>query len=141
MWARLWGKSWPKSIWFINQDLIPKLCQMELAVSTAGGSLTYMPPGGLSQSPYATLMGRPVIPIEQCQTLGTKGDILLTDFGEYLLIDKGGIESASSIHVRFQYDESAFRFVYRCDGQPKWNAALTPFKGSNTQSPFVALNA
>ena len=36
-------------------------------------------------------------------------------------------------------DESVFRLVYRCDGQPLWSAALTPFKGSNTLSPFVTL--
>lgn len=139
MWARLYGKSWPKAVWFINQDVIPSLCALSLAVGTAGGQLTYMPPNGLSESPYATLMGRPVIPIEQCQTMGTIGDVILADFSEYLMIDKGGLQSASSIHVRFVNDESCFRFVYRCDGQPKWNAALTPFKGSNTQSPFVAL--
>jgi len=142
MWARLYGKSWPKAVWFINQDVIPQLSVMALADvgGTVSGTLTYMPPNGLSQSPYATLMGRPVIPIEQCQTMGTKGDIILADFKEYLVIDKGGIQSDSSIHLRFQYDESCFRFVYRIDGQPKWNSALTPFKGSNTQSPFVALN-
>ena len=37
------------------------------------------------------------------------------------------------------YDESVFRFIFRIDGQPWWNAPLTPFKGTNTQSCFVAL--
>ena len=80
-----------------------------------------------------------MIPVEYCQTLGTTGDIILADFSQYLMIDKGGLQSASSIHVRFVYDETAFRFVYRVDGQPAWNAALTPYKGTNKLSPFVVL--
>jgi HK97 family phage major capsid protein len=84
-------------------------------------------------------MGRPVIPVEYCATLGTAGDIVLVDLEQYLMIDKGKVEGASSIHVRFLYDEMTFRFVYRVDGQPIWHAALTPFKGTNTLSPFIAL--
>jgi HK97 family phage major capsid protein len=81
------------------------------------------------------------VPIEQCQTLGTKGDIYFVDFGQYIVATKGAMQSAVSIHARFIYDESIMRFVYRLDGQPMWNVALTPFKGSNTQSPYVTLAA
>lgn len=140
MWARLYAKSMPKAVWFINQDVLPQLFTMGLAVGV-GGFPVFLPPGGASASPYASLFGRPVIPIEQCQTVGDAGDIILADFNEYILIDKGGIQSASSIHVRFVYDESVFRFVYRVDGQPAWSATLTPYKGSNTLSPFVVLQA
>jgi HK97 family phage major capsid protein len=98
-----------------------------------------MPAGGLSASPFATLMGRPVVPAEYCQTVGTVGDIILADMSQYQMIEKGGIQQASSIHVQFVYDETVFRFVYRCDGESKWNSALTPKNGTNTVSPFVAL--
>ncbi len=141
MWARGYAKSRTNMVWLINQDVEPQLFKMSINTGTASasGQLVYMAPGGLSVSPYGTLFGRPVIPIEQCQTLGTTSDIILADFSEYLLIDKGGIQSASSIHVSFLTDQSVFRFVYRVDGQPTWNNVLTPFKGSNTQSPFVVL--
>lgn len=140
MWARMWARSRPNAVWFINQNLEPQLYEMSLAVGT-GGIPVYMPANGLSDSPYARLMGRPVIPIEQCQTLGTLGDIILADFSQYVLADKGGIQTASSIHVHFVYDESVFRFVYRVDGQPIWNSALTPYKGGagSSLSPFVVL--
>jgi HK97 family phage major capsid protein len=114
MWSRCWAKSRVNAVWFINQDLEPQLHSMVLG---AGSFPSYMPPGGLSQSPYATLFGRPVIPIEQCQTMGTVGDIILADMSEYILIDKGGIANASSIHVQFLTDQTVFRFVYRCDGR------------------------
>lgn len=138
MWARLWAKSRSNAAWFVNQDVEPALQSMSLAVGT-GGVPVYLPANGLSDSPFAQLMGRPVIPIEQCQTLGTVGDIILADFNEYIMIDKGGMKADSSMHVRFIYDEMTYRFTYRCDGQPWWNSALTPAKGSNTLSPFVAL--
>lgn len=138
MWSRMWARSRANSVWFINQDIEPQLFQLALSVGT-GGAPAYMPANGLSQSPYGTLMGRPVVPVEYCATLGTVGDIILADFSQYLLIDKGPIQAAQSIHVRFVYDETAFRFTYRVDGQPAWNAPLMPYKGSNTLSPFVVL--
>lgn len=138
MWARRWARG--SYVWFINQDVEPQLHQLNLPVGT-GGALVYMPPGGLSGLPYGTLYGAPVITIEQAATVGDVGDIILADMMQYLTISKGGIQNAESIHVRFVYDESVFRFVERVDGMPLWKAPLTPFKGSNTQSPFVTLAA
>jgi len=138
IWARCYGRSRKNAIWLINQDLEPQLFTLGLIVGMGGNSV-YMPSGGLSASPYSTLFGRPIIPMEQCQTLGTKGDIILFDPSQYLVIDKG-VESDVSIHLRFLYDESTFRFVYRVDGAPIWKSPLIPFKGAaNTQSPYVTL--
>ena len=141
MWARLYARGRGNAVWYINQDIEPQLQQMTLGAG-ASPLVCYMPPGGLSGAPYATLMGRPVIAIEQCSTLGDLGDIILADMTQYLIGQKtAGIESAVSIHYRFIYDETTFRFVMRIDGQPWWATALTPFKGTATQSPFVTLAA
>ena len=61
------------------------------------------------------------------------------DFTQYAVAEKGGIQTDSSIHVNFVYDETVLRFVLRIGGLPLWNSALTPFKGTNTQSPYVVL--
>ena len=96
----------------------------------------------MSGSPFSTLYGRPVLPTEFNATLGDAGDIALVDFSQYLLIEKGALQVAESIHVRFLYGENTFRFMYRVNGQPYWHSALTPFKGSgNTVSPMVTLAA
>lgn len=125
--------------WYYNQDIEPQLFTMSLAVGT-GGIPVYMPPGGLSDAPYGRIMGLPAIPIEQASTLGTTGDITLANFRNgYILGEKGGIQSDMSIHVRFIYDESVFRFILRIDGQPVRASALTPAQGSNTQSHFITL--
>jgi HK97 family phage major capsid protein len=138
--SRIFARSFLNANWYVNQNTLPQLYTMSIAVGT-GGQLVFVPPGGLSQSPYGTLLGRPVIPIEQCATLGTVGDIILADLNGYVLAEKGGIQSDMSIHVRFVYDESVFRFVLRVDGQPVRASALTPYKGgaTSTQSHFVAL--
>jgi HK97 family phage major capsid protein len=137
MWASRFGTNY---VWLINQNIEPQLYTMALAVGS-GGIPVYMPAGGLSGAPYGTLFGKPVIPCEQCASLGTAGDIILADLSQYVMISKGNMQSASSIHVNFQTDQTAFRFVYRCDGQPMWDAYLTPYKGTTSyQSPFVCLS-
>ena len=136
MWARLFAPCRPKAVWFHNQDVEQQLFQMTLG---SAAEVSYLPPGGLSDRPYATLMGRPLVPVEWCPTLGTVGDIILADLSQYVTISKGVVESAVSMHLRFDYDEMAFRLIFRMDGQPWWASALTPFQGSNTQSCFVTL--
>lgn len=138
MWARMWAPCRQNAVWLIHQDVEPQLQTM--TIGTGGTQLVaYMPPGGLSANPYATMLGRPVVPVEWCATLGTVGDIILADLRHYVTATRGMMESAMSIHLRFDYDESVFRFIFRIDGQPWWTAPLTPFKGTNTQSCFVAL--
>jgi HK97 family phage major capsid protein len=138
MMARLAIRSRPNAVWFINQDVQPALQSLSITVGT-GGAPVYLPPGGYSQAPYATIFGRPVIPVEYASTLGTVGDILLADMSQYVLVDKGGVENAMSMHVAFLTDEQVFRVTYRVDGRPMWNAPRTPFKGTNTISPFITL--
>ncbi|MBI4637691.1 MAG: phage major capsid protein [Candidatus Rokubacteria bacterium] len=138
MWARLPARSKLTAVWLINVDTEPQLDHLAIAVGTGGLEprfVTYGPDGILR------IKGRPVIPVEYAETLGTKGDILLTDLSRYRLIRKAsGIETASSIHVRFTQGENTFRAIYRVDGQPLPREAITPFKGTNKLSPFVSLD-
>jgi HK97 family phage major capsid protein len=141
MWSRLTNRAKKQAVWFINTELDPQLDTLNIAVSTAGGQLVYMPPGGLSDLPYGRLKGRPVIPIEQCSALGDLGDIILCDLSQYLLATKGGVQTAESMHVQFLTDQMTFRFIMRVDGQTARNSPMTPYKGSNTVSAFVTLQA
>jgi len=145
--SRMPGRKRMNTFWAINQEVEPQLPQMNIKIKNVagaenvGGFGVYMPANGLAGQQYDTLFGHPVVPIEQCAALGTAGDILYLNLGEYLLIRKGALETAESIHVRFLYGENTFRFTYRVNGAPAWKSALTPYKGSATQSPFVALIA
>jgi HK97 family phage major capsid protein len=138
MWSRCWGRSRQNALWHINQDCEPQLFALSQIIGTAGVPV-YLPANGISGNSYGTLFGRPVVPTEYSDTLGTEGDIALCDWSQYVLADKGGIQAASSMHVAFSTDEMTFRIVFRVDGEPIWHDALTPYKGSNTLSPFITL--
>ena len=136
MWARLYSRSKANSNWYINTDVTPQLAQLVLKAGTGALPANFITYG---QDGVMRMFGRPVIETEFNPTLGTTGDIMLADLSEYVGIEKGGIQTAASIHVQFLAAEQVFRFLYRFGGQPKWQTALTPFKGSNTQSPYVVL--
>lgn len=140
MYARHWsGADMSTTRWVCNREAFPQLMSLSIKVGTAGFPL-YIPGNSVAGAPNGTLLGIPVIFAEQAQALGTVGDIYLADFGQYRMIEKGGIQAASSMHVQFLYDEMVFRFIYRVNGQPLWKSALTPYKGtSSTVGPFVAL--
>ncbi len=142
MWSRMYSKCRGNAIWLINQDIEPQLYQMAFdPTATAGQVPVYLPPGGVSASPYGTLMGRPVVVTEATNTLGDKGDIILADMSQYMTVAKtGGIRSDVSIHLWFDYDTAAFRFIWRIGGQPWWSAAIDKRDGSNTLSCFVTLD-
>ena len=137
--ARMWARRYVGTndyIWLANASIMPQLYQL-----LVGTIPVYQPPGGYSVAPYGTIFGRPVIETEYNPELGKVGDLLLASPSQYAFITKGGIQAASSIHIKFDYDETAFRFVYRCDGQPIWASAVTTFQADTTISPFVALAA
>lgn len=145
--ARLWAPSQATAVWFCNQDVLPQLPQLNIKIKNVAGTENvggiatpiYQFPNGTNNG--GTILGKPVIPVEYASTLGTLGDLVLADLSQYRLIDKGGVEAASSMHVRFLNDEMCFRITFRVDGHGFWDKALTPFKGSNTLSPFVTLQA
>lgn len=139
MYARMPGYLMGGAEWHINQDVIPQL--LGLNSDSTNGIPVYMPANNLSQSPFGSLLGRPLQFTPHNATLGDKGDITFVNLSEYLLASKGGLRTDNSIHVYFTTDKEAFRFIRRVDGKPGWKSAVTPKKGSNTLSPFITLAA
>lgn len=147
MWARMYGPCRSRAVWLYNQDLESQLYQMNFKIKNVagtenvGGMPVYVQPGGISGSPYSTLLGRPMIPTEACNTLGTQGDIILADLTQYMTIMKvGGMRQDVSMHVYFEQNMMAFRFTLRIGGRPWWPNAITRRSGSNTLSCFVTLD-
>jgi HK97 family phage major capsid protein len=102
----------------------------------------WMPSNLGAGKPFASLLGFPVITIEQAAPLGDAGDVVLADMSDYLWTDRNGIEGDTSLHVAFLTDESVFRFRYRCNGAPKSNSTTTSAKNPGFAiSPYVALGA
>ena len=131
------------AVWIANQNTLPQLAAMSLSVGT-GGAPVWLPAGGISGAPFDTLMGKPLIWSKHASTVGDVGDIMFCDWSQYLVGLKAGQGSDgkfdTSIHLKFDADQTCFRFVYRIDGQPWWPSALTPPQATTeTLSPFVTL--
>lgn len=139
--ARLLPGSFPRAMWMITPDALPSLFQL-----TLGNYPIYLPvgngQGGAQGSPYGTLLGRPIVVSQHAAAFSAQGDILLMDPTYYRAITKaGGVQMDSSMHLYFDADATAFRAIFRVDGQPKIAAPVSQAKGSNTLSPFVQLGA
>ena len=136
MYARMLPSSLSRAVWLAHPDTFPQLAVMSLTVGT-GGSAVWIN-NGTAGAPM-TILGRPVVFTEKCETLGTVGDIYFADFGYYVIGDRQTLTTAASPHVKFTQDQTVYRFTERLDGRPWIRSALTPRNGTNTLSPFVAL--
>lgn len=148
MYSRMWAPSRSKAVWLINQDIEPQLLKLSIPGTdnvgnavTGWGGMVYLPANGFSGSPFGTLFGRPVIPTQACETLGDQGDVYFIDFSQYLLLLKGGPNPKVdiSMHLWFDQDVTAFRFVLRIGGMPWWSGTVAARDGSATYSPFITL--
>jgi HK97 family phage major capsid protein len=139
--SRLPPASFAKAVWIVNNDVLPALFTL-----TLGNYPIYLPMGlnvgGIQVSPYGTLLGRPVFVSQHANSFSGAGDVLLADLSYYQTITKaGGLQTATSMHLYFDADLTAFRTTFRMDGQSKIAAPISPAKGSATMSPFVQLGA
>lgn len=125
-----------KYVWLVHDDVQEQLDFLAFPVGV-GGVPVYLPSS--SAGTITTLKGKSVLTNDQCAALGTVGDINLVDLSQYMLITKGGVQADTSIHVQFLAAENCFRFIFRANGMPKKNSALTLKNSSNTRSPFVSL--
>lgn len=143
MYGRMFPSSRAKAAWYINPAIEDQLRLLQ----DSNGQYIYLAPGGfgnqIANSPYATLLGRPVIPMMgSMPQLGNVGDIIFADWSYYYGIRKaGGIKSATSIHLYFDKEQTAFRFSMRLDGKTPFQSPVTTEFGSYQMSSFVLLQA
>jgi HK97 family phage major capsid protein len=142
------------ALWLLNNDVEGAL----LTLKNASGYPLYVPFGGgiaaIQQSPWdgsadasddnepdGKLYGMPLYLSQHANTFSSLGDVLLLDLSYYRVITKNGegIETATSMHLYFDADATAFRMLFRIDGMPKISKQISPAKGSNKMSPFVQL--
>lgn len=137
MYARMLPTSLDRAVWLVNQTCLPELLSMSIAVGTGGAPVITMNGG---DKPQMTILGRPVIVTEKCDTIGDLNDIAFVDLSYYLVGDRQTISIESSPHVKFASDQTALRMIERVDGRPWIQSSITPLNG-DTVSPFVNLQA
>jgi len=140
MFARMPARMLMGAAWFINQELWAKILT---SVAGAGGSAIPMftMPGQLAALPNGGIYGKPIVPVEYASAEGTVGDFVFANLKDYLFAQKGGVRFAQSMHVEFLRDRQVLKFIERVDGTPRTRVPLTPFRGTATLSPYVALAA
>lgn len=136
MWSRALMSGRRNMVWLMHPDLEDQLPRLML-----GDKLIWMPEGGISGAQYQTILGRPVLFNDNCQAIGTKGDVILADLKQYMLLRKGSAKQDWSMHVEFLTDQHCFRMVLRCNGTPKVTAPVKLKNSTRTRSPFVTLAA
>ena len=139
--ARLWDVSGrEKIIWIANRTIKPELAKMFIAVGT-GGMPVFLPANGAVSQPGETLYNYPIIFTEHASALGTAGDLFLVNLGEYMIGDATSkTRSDRSIHLKFDYDQPAYRVITYVGGISSWRSAFTPQNGDSL-SPVVTLAA
>lgn len=130
MLARCPAGLYPRAVWLAHSSVLPQVC----ALAETGP--VYTPPD--EGAPYGRIYTRPLLLVEQASVLGDLGDVVLAVLDEYVIASRPQ-ELAESIHVRFLYTEQVFRWTLPIMGAPAWANSVTPFKGSDAISPFVAL--
>ncbi len=129
MWARLRPGSHSRAIWAANPTTFPMLATLSISIGTGGSVVSLLQPSGIAGGPATSILGRPLYLSEHLPALGNAGDICLLDPLLYVLGDRKQIIVDASPHIRFQYDETAFRAQARFDGQPALSSVLTPANG------------
>jgi len=138
MYSRMLPASRGQAVWYVNAG-----CEEQLrTMKDDNGNFIYLAAGSqLNQSPYALLLGRPVIPmLGSLPALGEAGDIIFADLSYYYSIVKaGGMKQAVSAHLKFDYDVQSFKFTMRLDGKVPFATPVSTQFGGHTMSAFVTL--
>ena len=105
-----------------------------LSLATTGTFPLFQP--NFAVTPLGTLLGRPINVIEQGGITTDESSFMFLDLSDYLIITKGSIQEAVSIHVKFLEDETAFRWTMRIGGAPLMASLITMPDGL-TYSSFI----
>ena len=138
MWERVNSRNKSKGKWYVSSTAYTQLMQISFTSGSTGILSPYVAYGADGK---LVIMGRPVVETEHNAALGTLGDLVFADLKEYLFWEKDGVKTSVNPWLQWLTSEQAFKFTYRCDGKTALHSALTPFKGTSTVSPFVALKA
>jgi len=141
MYAQFYGEI-GDGTWYANRQLLPDLVRLNQEVGT-GGSNVFLMNSQIQNNLVWVLLGMPLEFCDQMSAIGDLGDIGLFNMPEYLVgqpTGQVGPEVAQSIHLKFDYGQTAFRFTAWFDGQPWWPEVFKPPYGDD-RSPFVILQA
>jgi HK97 family phage major capsid protein len=134
MLARLHMAAGSSPVFVAHQYLLPKIAAMQ----AANGAYIYGA-GDISRGIPATLLGYPILFTDKVPAVGTKGDLSLIDFNQYLIKDGSGPFVAASEHVLFRSNKTVIKCFWNVDGKP-WVTAPLTLENGVVVSPYVILD-
>lgn len=130
----------PNSFWMISRRALGELFTFEVS---SGSGTTWLA-NLVSDPTKQTLLGYPIVVSDFLNTLGSEGDFALVNPDHYAAALRKQLTVESSIHEKFRYDITTYRFLARGGGTPIPNApyAYRSVASSNVDehSPFVVLD-
>lgn len=134
MYARLRELKAGSVVWLMNRSVFPQLPMLNIESGTASAPVFT---SSILGAPGMSLWGYPIVYTEKVPALGTSGCVVLTDLSDYCVADdQSGPQVAQSIHLKFDFGQTAFRITKYIDGMNQTTTALTPLNGSSI-SPVV----
>jgi len=134
MFGRLKASSRSRAVWVVSQTTLPQL----MVMATAPGQLVWQT--SAREGMPGTMLGCPVVTDEAAPVLGQSGDILLADFGWYLVKDGTQLRVQDDQGLsHFTTNQTVIKAFAAVDGQPWLTAPLLLDDGATTVSPFVSL--
>ena len=129
------------AIWIAGKGtgVLPALATLSINVGTGGAPLMLFDLAKQSGMP-SMLAERPIVFSEFGGAIGAVNDLMLMSMPHYVIAYTSRMVNDSSIHVRYESNETAFRFVEQFQGMPWWRTTLT-LRNSATVSPFLTLAA
>jgi len=135
MWADLPAWAENGAVWITTKEGMKHLMRLRSgvyngsAIDETKGDLLFLQ--SYQEGVPSTLMGKPVIVTDKLPAVGTKGDLILCNPAYYYIGDRKGLTIDVSSHVRFNYDETAYRFIKRVDGAPAIQSAFVVLKDAS----------
>ena len=125
--------------WWTTHDIFPQLQKLVIGERPVWTS----PQSGISVTPYGEILGRPLYLHKALADIPSStgtitGQINCWDMPQYMMATRGGVQSAMSIHLWFDYQTTAFRYTVRVDGKT-W--ATQPIPSPAVSTPVGGTNA
>ncbi len=139
--GRILPSSYANSVWLVHPATLEQIRLMKFDRSASSPVPVFIPPMGIAEAPYGTLLGRPIMPMMGgVKALGDEGDISLVDLSCYIaLVKTNGIQAEVSQHVYFDKGLSCFRFTMRMAGHIPYKSPVTTENGNFQMSSIVTL--
>jgi HK97 family phage major capsid protein len=138
MYARLLEGPGGRSRWIAHRSDVPQFVGLKIGNEPSWTAQNQ----GLKDAPSGMLLGTPIVFTQHAKALGAQGDLSLINFAGYsAFVHSSGTRFDASMHLYFDFDKFAWRFISRVAGLPLLSTPQIPEDGGsdNSLSYFVQL--